>query len=129
MIAGMSEKRWIRMLLFSYIVLVVLVSAIPLKSLNLPPLNKNHVLGLRLDLLLHGLVFLPLMPLCVLSLPRLNLWSLFVFSLGLAWLAEFIHYILPYRSFDSPDMVANVAGVLVGGVFVLAWRTFSTSAS
>lgn len=97
---------------------IAIVTLIPLGSLGVPSLSKMMFLGLRVDLWLHILTFLPLLPLLYLHKGHRKTWHVVVAGLLIAALAEGIHHPLPYRSFDIYDLVGNLAG-LFAGVMVL----------
>jgi len=41
-------------------------------------------------------------------------------GLVFATIAEFIHFFLPYRSFNINDLIGNVAGIILGwGIFLI----------
>ncbi len=117
----MQKKHIIQAIGILYLLFIILVNIIPLSNTEVPSLHKIYFLGIRVDLLLHVLIFIPLLPLWHLSRPRQNIWLLLLFSVMIAFAAEFIHYLLPYRSFDTGDMFANVIGVFPGflGVWLL----------
>jgi glycopeptide antibiotics resistance protein len=95
-----------------FFVLVVLV-VVPLDGLDVS-LTDVFVLELRLDYLLHLLVFMPLMVLWRLGFPRHSVWVIMGAGLLLAVGLEWIQYLLPYRSWNVNDAVANMAGVGLG---------------
>jgi glycopeptide antibiotics resistance protein len=95
-----------------FFVLVVLV-VVPLDGLEVS-LADVFVLELRLDYLLHLLVFMPLMVLWRLGFPRHSVWVIMGTGLLLAVGLEWIQYLLPYRSWNVNDAVANMAGVGLG---------------
>lgn len=120
----MQKKYVVKLLLFLYLLIVLLISVVPLGNAGVPSLNKIYFLGIRLDVLLHILIFIPLLPLWHLNRPGANLWLLLFLAVIIAFFAEFIHYLLPYRSFDHYDMIANIAGVFPGFWGVWLWRKY-----
>ncbi len=111
-------------ILLSYVFLILLLHVIPFGS-SMTALNKAEVASIRMDYLLHALVFLP--------------WAIIVWWVysvnffkkpgkALLWLfagvilaagAEYIQYFLPYRAFNINDVIGNVSGVVLGSVVFL----------
>ncbi len=121
----MQKKHIPQLLLFLYLLLVVVISVVPLGNVGVPSLNKMYFLSIRVDVLLHVLIFIPLVPLWHLGRPGASLWLLLFLAVLIAFFAEFIHYLLPYRSFDTYDMIANIVGVFPGFLGVWLWKTFA----
>jgi VanZ family protein len=86
-------------------------------------LTDNYTLNIRWDYLLHAMVYFPLPLLMVLGWKR-NLRMVWIVAVSLAVfvLFELIQRILPYRSFNINDMVANGVGVMLGWTGVLIFR-------
>ncbi len=111
-------------LLYSYIILVIILHLIPTPG-GLE-ISSAEVGFIRMDYLLHVLVFLPWMffSLTFRHNQTARKWSLHDpsvwFGLGIlaATATEGIHYWLPYRSFNPVDMLANAAGVVIGAVVI-----------
>jgi VanZ family protein len=89
-------------------------------------LNRSSVLGIRSDYLLHALLFFPL-PLLLASFNRkknVRVPGLFLIAVSLAALAECIHLLVPYRSFNPIDMLANISGACIGGITMTGYTLF-----
>ena len=86
-------------------------------------LDTVYILSLRLDHLLHILVFFPLIPIWLTLWPASNKWLVFALGLFIAAAAEGMHYVLPYRAFNANDMLANIAGVIAGMLLHPVLRT------
>lgn len=112
-------NRPIKVIFFIYLLITALITIIPIGGPDIPSLHKIYVIGMRLDLLLHFLIFLPLVPLWFLYNPKQQPWTLIVFGLLIAVFTEGVHYVLPFRSFDLYDMLGNMAGIVPGAVGVL----------
>lgn len=124
----MQKQTIIQVTWLFYLLFILFISIIPLSNADVPSLNKIYFLGIRVDLLLHALIFIPLLPLWHLSRPSQNIWLLFLFSVMIAFASEFVHFLLPYRSFDINDMFANIIGVFPGFMIVrLLKRNQSTT--
>ncbi len=109
----MSRLTILKAMLVIYLIVVGVLSVVPFSSQGVS-FNSIHVLSLRLDYLLHALVFIPLVPLWRVSRPDTPLWLVFFLSLGLAAAAEGIHYFVPYRSYNINDLLGNMTGVVLG---------------
>ena len=118
--------RNIKLITWFYLLVLVLGSVLPLNSGT--ALNNTYVVEVRSDYLIHLLVMLPLATLVVLSI-RDKAWMwVRVILLGLLIVAfcEAIQMLIPYRTFNINDLLANGVGALVGLIpaFFL-WRRFS----
>lgn len=99
----------------------------PLNGVGIP--LDNYVLGLRMDHLLHASVYVPctffLMDLFGVGLPKrpqikpiLLTW---LTAVGIGLLTESVQKFLP-RKFDINDLIANVIGITLGWLVILAVR-------
>jgi glycopeptide antibiotics resistance protein len=102
-------------MLYLYITGLILMSTVPLGWLN-KVLIENYVFQIRLDYLLHGLVFVPVVVLWRLGFPRHPLWVIMLLCAGLAAGLEGVQFLLPYRVWSINDAAGNMAGVVLGGV-------------
>jgi len=99
-----------------YFVLLAILMWAPLNGLGLP--LDNFVFGLRLDHLLHGLVYVPC-AFFLMDLLRRRKWAVLGVSLLVGLVTEFGQYLLPFRGFDVNDLVANSVGILLGWLVIL----------
>jgi hypothetical protein len=104
-------------LLGLYLVFLVVMVVVPLGGLN-TTLSDTFVFELRLDYLVHALVFVPVVVLWKLGFPGQSLWKIVGVGMVLAVGLEGVQYFLPYRSWNVNDAVGNVVGVVLGGVGV-----------
>ncbi len=80
------------------------------------------VVAVRGDYFLHAMVFLPWATLVFFAF-RLNLAGI-ITGLFLAAATEGVQYFLHYRAFNINDLIANMAGVIIGLVaFVVLVKT------
>jgi glycopeptide antibiotics resistance protein len=116
----------LRIMSFVYLILLFLMTVVPLGPLN-ATLNDNYTLNIRWDYLLHALVYLPL-PYFMTFMLRVEsqnrgintvrhsiqfLWMVILSGMVVV-LFEGIQKILPYRSFNINDMLANGIGAMLG---------------
>ena len=107
-----ARKRWA---LLYFVLLAVLMWA-PLNGLGLP--LDNFIFGLRLDHLLHALIYVPCAFFLMDWLKRRK-WLVLAAAIGIGLFTEFVQYLLPYRGFDVNDLVGNCIGILVGWIAII----------
>ncbi|MEI6435646.1 MAG: VanZ family protein [Bacteroidota bacterium] len=120
----------IRYLFYIYIAFLLLIAILPINGTS-SPINDIFIVQLRLDYLLHGLVFIPWMGLSgwtfreKASGTRTILFlSLLFIGILYACCCELIQMPLTYRTFNINDLLANVSGVVLGAPgFWLGGRT------
>ncbi len=118
-------KRHNKSFLAAYIAVVLFIHVMHFG--NVAAINKIEVLDVRLDYLLHALVFMPWGVLVWLGFDinfrqatgKTFLWILA--GIVFASVAEYIQYYLPYRAFNINDVAGNVSGILLGSV-VFFWE-------
>ena len=101
-----------------YFAMLAFLMWAPLNGVGIP--LDNYIFGLRADHLLHATVFIP----CTLFLWDIigSKWLVWLAAVGVGLVTEGVQWLLPYRGFDINDLVANVIGVTVGMVVILAVR-------
>jgi VanZ family protein len=105
---------------WGYITFILLMAVKPLNGLNSHALNNIYIVEIRLDHLLHGILFLPWFFISI-RIYRLPVWVAVVAGIGLAVAAEGVQYFLPYRAFNVNDMISNVIGMMLGlGILVFS---------
>jgi VanZ family protein len=113
--------RW--KLFYCYLIVLILLSVLPINSTG-SSINHVFVVSIRLDYLLHCLVYIPLVffawidkELNILKLPVKTVgWIIVIFAF--AMVTEWIQFFLPYRAFNINDLVANALGVLIGFLII-----------
>lgn len=119
-------RDWVRSFMkylpMVYVAGVVVGSVAPFGETS-RSLSSIHVLSFRLDYLLHALVFIPFYPLWRWARPGHRWWLVLGGGLAVAWLAEWVQLYLPYRAYNINDLLANMAGVLLGAALLEAWRS------
>ena len=89
------------------------MAEMPLNGLSSHALNNVYIVEIRLDHLLHGILFLPWFFISI-RIYGLPVWVAVVAGIGLALAAEGVQYFLTYRAFNVNDMISNVIGMMVG---------------
>lgn len=103
-----------RSLLYFYLFSVAVLVTVPTGGADVA-LDEIHVGGtLRLDYLLHALIFIPLVPLWRAGRPDHPWWLIIGAGMLFAVCSELLHMVLPYRGYNINDLFANVAGVMAG---------------
>jgi len=110
-----------KILLFVYIVLMLLLVLLPLNDTELFFLTNTYVIKIRLDYIGHILLFLPFLFLVKQAYAMPFLLTLLA-GLVFAGMCEGIQYLLPYRSFNINDLLANIVGTILGIVVVVGWN-------
>jgi glycopeptide antibiotics resistance protein len=117
--------KYYKILFYTYTVLIVLLVVLPINSDTSSSMNNLFVVRIRLDYLLHFIVFLPWVFL-LRKISKENFRTAPVKTLGLILLGllfatstELVQYFLAYRAFNINDLIANSLGVLLGAVVFL----------
>ncbi|CAG4999625.1 hypothetical protein DYBT9275_02265 [Dyadobacter sp. CECT 9275] len=121
-------KPVLKKLAWIYTIVILLLVTLPLNGEKqvLGKLNANYVLHIRLDYLSHGLLFIPWVLLCwhggKPDNPRKKLLILWwIAGLAFAAFCEYLQLLLPYRTFNINDLLANMLGVLLGTLLVYGY--------
>lgn len=113
--------RW--KLFYYYLIVLILLSVLPINSTG-SSINHVFVVSIRLDYLLHCLVYIPLVffawidkEMNILRLPFKTVgWGIIIFAFAIV--TEWIQFFLPYRAFNINDLIANTLGVLIGFLII-----------
>lgn len=87
-------------------------------------INDVYVIHIRLDHLLHSLVYLPFAFLYLHTFnPALkyNKWLMVFAEFAMASFTEGIQYFLTYRAYNINDLLANYLGVGLGCILAITW--------
>jgi VanZ family protein len=108
---------------YIYLAILLLGSLLPINGEG-SALNNNYTLNIRWDYLLHGLVYLPLSVLVFAAIRNTRRISLIilVIALTIATGLETMQMLVPYRSFNINDLVANGVGVMTGWMLMMLLR-------
>lgn len=111
-------NRTLKWLIILYIV-VIMAFSVAMISRKIH-LHKIWVLNIRLDYILHALLFMPWMVLLCWRKQKKKsaIFFFLAFAVGLllAVVSEGSQYFLYYRSFDINDLLTNCVGVVIGGM-------------
>jgi VanZ family protein len=107
--------RW--KLFYLYTVFLILMSVLPINSGS--SINHIFLVSIRLDYLLHCLVYIPLVAFTWIDKEIISTWTVKAFGWIMALLlfaavTEWVQYFLPYRAFNINDLLANALGVTLG---------------
>jgi VanZ family protein len=117
------SKRTLNLLIIVYLILVIFVLTASIHPVA--RLNKIKILTIRLDYLLHFLLFIPWMILAYWRWARSGKdQTVFLLSssagLFLAGITEVIQIFVPSRSFSLHDFTANSLGIVFGAL-IAGW--------
>lgn len=104
--------------IYLYIFFLHLLIFLPFSTMD--KVENIKILEFRMDYLIHILIFLP----WAFLKPKSGVkpWQWLMLGLVFAAGAEFIHYFLPYRSFNINDLIGNVAGIILGWGMRTIWK-------
>ena len=99
-------------LYFLYLIVLILLFVLPTKgTVRLNP----TILGIRTDLFIHSMLFIPHYALYVLyRKEKMQFKQAIISGIVFAAFCESLHLWIPYRSFSGLDFVANVSGLTIG---------------
>ncbi len=117
----MPTRQTFKTLFTLYLTAILVVTLVPLSGLT-TALNNITVVSLRADYLLHAVAFAPLFPIWRWRWPAHGRLTSLLACLLIAAATEAAQYLLPYRSFNINDLIANVAGVAIAAALWLALR-------
>ena len=126
MIESVKTKPYMRLLLITYFLFLVLVAIIPISLASCGLLNNTDIITILLEYLLHSLLFIPWVFLYRVTF-RPATWSdnLIMVSYGLlmAFATEGVQYFITYRTYNINDLLSNFLGVLLGSFALLInWK-------
>jgi glycopeptide antibiotics resistance protein len=101
-----------------YVFSVLLLVLLPVNDAD-SFINHSYVINLRADYVFHLLMFLPWMFFLMVKNYTGN-FSWMALGVIFAAAAEFLQYFVPYRAFNINDLIANIAGILAGGLLYVA---------
>jgi len=108
----------LKKLFIAYVVFIFISSVMYIGESGV--LENTFIISFRADHILHALVFVPWAFFCVKLNKKLLPW--FVVGLVYAICTEAIQYLIPYRSSNVNDMLANVIGLSAGFCMVVPFK-------
>jgi VanZ family protein len=115
-------QRW--KLFYFYSFFLILLSILPINSSG-AIINHVFIVSIRLDYLLHCLVYIPLVVLLRIDkgvdLLRSPVKAIVWFGVLIIFAAvtEGVQYFLTYRVFNINDLIANSIGVMLGFILIM----------
>ena len=111
---------------YAYTVAILLLVALPINGEGqlFGKLNDNYVLEIRLDYLTHTLLFAPWVLVGGLGwkiylMRPIGKGLSFLLAVAFAIFCEYLQLLLPHRTFNINDLIANSIGVVLG--CILLW--------
>ena len=111
----------LRLFFCGYLLFLLLVAVLPLNNASSGALSSIFVVKIRLDYLLHSILFIPWTFLYLITFRPVKLrdkWIMVGAGLLAAFATEGVQYFLTYRTYNINDLLSNFLGVLLGS-FVL----------
>ncbi len=107
-----------KLIFWIFTAIVILQAVAPINGVN-SKLNHNYIFSIRLDYFFHLAMFaclsvllrLAYFPEAGFSLSREGLF--FGLMLSIAFLAEAVQLLVPYRAFNINDLLANICGIIM----------------
>ena len=115
-----------RILFWGYLLFLFLIAIIPINNVSSGTLNSVFIVRIRLDYLLHSLIFIPWIFLYSVTFRPEKISDkliMVVAGLLMAFATEGVQYFIIYRAYNSNDLLANFLGVLLGSFALLLNRT------
>ena len=111
-------KTHSRLIFITYLLFLILAAVLPINS-GSSSLNNTFIIHIRLDYLLHAILFIPWAFLYLLTFRPVK-WNgkLMMVAAGLlmAFATEGVQYFLTYRSYNINDLLSNFLGVVLGSL-------------
>jgi len=98
---------------------MLLLVVLPLNDAKTSFLTDTYVVKIRLDYLVHTAIFFPFILLIKLAYPVARVLWIITLGIIFAGFCEGIQYLLPYRSFNINDLLANVIGIMLGILLII----------
>ena len=114
-----------RVLFLGYFIFLILIAVLPLNNISSDILNNVFIVRIRLDYLLHSLLFIPWIFLYSVTFCPENISDkliMVIAGLLMAFATEGVQYFLTYRAYNINDLLANFLGVLLGSFALLINR-------
>jgi VanZ family protein len=123
----MSLKINHKQVLYTYTCILIILAVLPINGLSKTDINDVFVVHIRLDHLLHSIIYIP-WPFLFFGVYNLtfsaNKWLMLLLGLIVTTFTEGIQLLLTYRSFSINDLLANYLGLGLGCFFAFIWYSF-----
>jgi glycopeptide antibiotics resistance protein len=115
----------VKWLFWGWLIMVLVLNVVPLGNETNRSLSGNKIYQYRMDYVVHSLTFLVFAWIWVLGKIKNVCWFegnevlkfggiVFISALGL----ELLQIIIPYRTFNPMDMIANIMGAFLAMLFI-----------
>ena len=115
----------VKWLFWGWLLVVLVLNVVPLGNETNRSLSGNKIYQFRMDYVVHSLTFLVFAWIWVLGKIKNVCWFegnevlkfggiVFISALGL----ELLQIIIPYRTFNPMDMIANIMGAFLAMLFI-----------
>ena len=125
---SLLSTRLVKKLALGYTVLILLLVTLPINGDDQPlgKLNHNYIVHIRLDYVAHALLFIPWLLLIgygwkLDQKDRIRLGFTVLLTFIFAVSCEYIQLLLPYRTFNIDDLLANNLGITIGYLLLWGW--------
>ena len=118
----MNIQKHLRLLFSGYLLFLFLIAVLPLNNISSGILNNVFIIRIRLDYLLHSLLFIPWIILYSVTFRPEKIsekLTMVIAGLLMAFATEGVQYFLTYRAYNINDLLANFLGVLLGSFALL----------
>ena len=115
-------KKKSRIIFWCYFFFLILIAILPVNNVSSGTLNCVFIVRVRLDYLLHSLLFIPWIFLYTVTFRREKISDkliMVIAGLLMAFATEGVQYFLTYRAYNINDLLANFLGVLLGSFALL----------
>lgn len=119
MFARNPKQKRLKTIFWVYLSFIILVSILPINGEE-GVLNNNYTFNIRWDYMLHSLAYIPI-PILIKTLVK-PYWQVILISSLIAVALESLQLLLPFRTFNTNDLMANVIGVVIGIILGVIMR-------
>ena len=112
----MNLKTFLKLVFFLYVFVILIFSVLPVKSDIVTASDKiNHAIGFSVYFILYRLAF-----------EKYTYFLIFITGCIVGVLIEFFQSFFPYRDASGYDLLADIAGLFIGFIFIYIWDRIKT---
>jgi VanZ family protein len=122
-------NKHLRIFFWLYLSSLILIAILPLNSNSSRLLGNVFMVHIRLDYLIHSIIFTPWTLLYLITFRPVKILDKSIMigkGLLMASATEGVQYFLTYRSYNINDLLANLLGVVLGSVLLFTNIQFLT---